>query len=92
MVAYTRHQVPADLRAEVESLLRFEDEAVDPLHGYVASAAERVLLSHELGTTAGRALPDGEASGEHCGLYQLLDLIRRCGMERCTWLSAQMAK
>ena len=41
---YARHKVPAALRAEVESLLRFDRESLDPIHGRVASAAAGALL------------------------------------------------
>lgn len=41
---YARRQVPAALRAEVESLLRFDAPASQSLGAYLASAAEEVLL------------------------------------------------
>jgi hypothetical protein len=74
---YARHQVPAALRAEVESLLRFDDESTDPLHGYVASAAERVVLLHDIDVAGSRARPPIDAGGRRCGPYRLLD--RRYG-------------
>ena len=40
---YARHQVPVALRGEVESLLCFDRDTADSLHGCVASAAEGVL-------------------------------------------------
>ena len=49
---YARHKVPAALRAEVESLLRFDSDTADSLHDHVAAAAQRVLLGNP-----GAALP-----------------------------------
>jgi eukaryotic-like serine/threonine-protein kinase len=40
---YARHQVSVALRGEVESLLCFDRDTADSLHGCVASAAEGVL-------------------------------------------------
>jgi hypothetical protein len=58
---YARHRVPAALRVEGESLLSFDDESSDPLHGFVASAVERFVL-----------LCDG-AAGAHPNIARLLD-------------------
>jgi len=41
---YTEHHVDAPLRAEVESLLRFDHRSADSLHNCVVSAAARALL------------------------------------------------
>ena len=41
---YAEHHVDAVLRAEVESLLRFDSQTAGSLHDYVATAAARVLL------------------------------------------------
>jgi len=41
---YAQHNVPATLRAEVESLLRFAGDTADSLHDHVAAAAQQVLL------------------------------------------------
>jgi hypothetical protein len=38
---YAQHQVPAAVRAEVESLLRFDGPAGPSLGAYLASAAEK---------------------------------------------------
>ena len=74
-----RHQVPAALRAEVDSLLRFDADTVDALHGSVASAAEGVVRSHDIGADR-RALPESDISGTRCGPYRLLSVIGRGGM------------
>jgi len=73
-----RHQVSAELRSEVESLLRFDGDAVDSLRGSVASAADRVL--HDMSVTGSRVLPLTDASGRRCGPYRLLNVIGRGGM------------
>jgi predicted Ser/Thr protein kinase/tetratricopeptide (TPR) repeat protein len=75
---YARHRVSPALRAEVESLLRFDHEAVDPLRGYVASAAN--LLLHDTGAAADRVSPDIEFAGRRCGPYRLRQIIGRGGM------------
>ena len=77
---FARHHVPAALRSEVESLLRFDAESVDAFHGYVASAAEQVLLLQDIVVAANRALPDIDATGWRCGPFRLLDVIGRGGM------------
>jgi serine/threonine protein kinase len=41
---YAEHHVDATLRADVESLLRFDHRTADSLHNYVVSAAARALL------------------------------------------------
>jgi eukaryotic-like serine/threonine-protein kinase len=57
---YARHQVPAAVRTEVESLLRFDRETVDSVHAWIAAAADRVLLGHPL------------VPGARLGPYELL--------------------
>jgi serine/threonine protein kinase/Tol biopolymer transport system component len=57
---YARHQVPAGVRTEVESLLRFDRETVDSFHGWITAAADRVLLGHPL------------VPGARLGPYELL--------------------
>src|SRR5437016_7661851 len=42
---YAQRQVPTAVRAEVESLLRFDGPATQPIGAYLASAAEEVLLA-----------------------------------------------
>src|SRR5437016_2838866 len=44
---YDQRKVPASLRAEVESLLRFDTTSGDALKEYVAAAAEHALLQSE---------------------------------------------
>ena len=41
---YAQHHTRPAVRAEVESLVRFDRETIDSIHGYVASAAESILL------------------------------------------------
>jgi eukaryotic-like serine/threonine-protein kinase len=57
---YARHQVPAAVCAEVESLLRFDRETVNSIHGWIAAAADSVLAGHPL------------ATGARLGPYELL--------------------
>jgi serine/threonine protein kinase len=65
---YARHRVPSAGRTEVESLLQFDRDTVDSLHGYVASAAERVLLSRHL------------APGDRLGRYEVMAAAGAGGM------------
>ena len=75
---YARQQVSAALRAEVESLLRFDSDVIDPLQSSVGSAAYHVL--HAVGIKTSGALPHSDASGRRCGPYRLLNIIGRGGM------------
>jgi hypothetical protein len=43
---YTQQGIPAALRAEVESLLRFDGETADDVHARVAGASVHVLRSN----------------------------------------------
>jgi serine/threonine-protein kinase len=45
---YARHQVPATVRTEVESLLGFDRGTVDVFHGWIAAAADRVVFGNSL--------------------------------------------
>lgn len=63
---FERHRVPPELRAEVESLLRF-DSPDEPLTDAVALAAESVLEAQ------------GPAEGVPCGPYLLVRLLGRGG-------------
>jgi hypothetical protein len=54
---YARHQVSQALRAEVESLVRFDAHDGDSLHEYVAAAAASVAPAH--------ALPPGARLGPY---------------------------
>ena len=40
---FHERRIPAGLRAEVEELLRFDSEGGDPIPGYVAASAQRLL-------------------------------------------------
>jgi hypothetical protein len=51
---YAWHHVSVALRAEVESLLRFDGETADSLHGPVAAAAQGVLLDSFRAAGVGR--------------------------------------
>jgi len=65
---YAHHQVPEALRAEVESLLRFDGDTADSLDGYVAAAAGRALLGNPLGP------------GARLGRYEILAPVGAGGM------------
>jgi eukaryotic-like serine/threonine-protein kinase len=65
---YARHQVPAAVRAEVESLLRFDRETVDSIHGYVAAAAQRLPQREPL------------VPGARLGPYEVLAAVGAGGM------------
>ena len=66
---YARHAVPTAIRAEVESLLRFDGSSVTSLTEYVAAAAGDALLS-------GDSLPP---AGQY-GSYRVMRLLGRGGM------------
>src|SRR3954452_8335441 len=62
-------QITADLRAEVESLLRFDSATADHLTNVVSGAAIEAL----------RRL-DGGPEGRHCGPYRLIRVLGSGGM------------
>jgi tetratricopeptide (TPR) repeat protein len=64
---FEQHHVPSDLRAEIESLLRFDASDAPVLH-LIASTAEDLLDSRE---TAAKEV--------RCGPYRLLRLLGRGG-------------
>ncbi len=64
---YVRHAVPSAVRAEVESLLRFDHGAVDSLRGYVEATAQS-LVAHPL------------ARGARLGPYEVLAPLGAGGM------------
>src|SRR5689334_5699186 len=64
---FEQHHVPADLRAEVESLLGF-DASDAPLMHLIAATAEELLDAHDIA-----------AEGIRCGPYRLLRLLGRGG-------------
>ena len=66
---YTSRQTPADVRAEVESLLRFDGTAESSLAGCVGAAAEGIL-------SRDNTVP----AGTRYGSYRLIRLLGRGGM------------
>src|ERR1700730_2759594 len=66
---FNHRQVPAHLREEVESLLRFDQPHKESLTGFVGSAATQFLSSDT-----------GPGEGGRCGPYQLVRLLGRGGM------------
>ena len=80
---YVRHGVPAALRAEVESLLRFDGETVDAVQGRVAAVAARILLDEQESLKAagrsGAAAPL-LANGAVFGPYRIVRPLGRGGM------------
>jgi serine/threonine-protein kinase len=71
---YAQRHVPAAIRAEVESLLRFDGLSGAGPSGYVAASAEQALMSGH--TDPGRAL----APGRHVGSFQVMSLLGSGGM------------
>jgi len=66
---YTRRQVSPETRAELESLLRFDETPVDPLSHVVGSAAQDFLRFNAPVSQNGR-----------CGPYRLVQLLGNGGM------------
>ena len=71
--------MPSALRGEVESLLHFDDDTVDPVRASVASAAEQILRSPGVGASV-NDVEDFERRDRRCGPYRLLHLIGHGGM------------
>jgi hypothetical protein len=65
---YAQRQVPAAVRAQVETLLRY-DTSSDAIGDCLAAAADETLL-HD----------DGMPEGSRCGPYRLTRVIGRGGM------------
>jgi serine/threonine protein kinase len=66
---FDRREVPPHLRAEVESLLRFDTPPTESLAGCVAATATQFLDSDT-----------GPGEGGRCGPYELVHLLGRGGM------------
>jgi serine/threonine-protein kinase len=90
---YTRHRVAAAMRDEVESLLKYDRETVDPIHGRMASAAARMLVPDRISTATSEDRPDDGGvlrsdTGEGRfpagtlldGRYRVISLLGRGGM------------
>jgi dipeptidyl aminopeptidase/acylaminoacyl peptidase len=73
---YEQRQVPLAIRAEVESLLRFDGLSGPGPSGYVAASAERALLSDHPEPDSGMAL----APGLHVGSFEVMALLGSGGM------------
>ena len=65
---FAEHQVPSNLRAEVESLLRFDTASIDVLTTPISAAARSFLD------------PDASPREVRCGPYQLVRLLGTGGM------------
>src|SRR5215203_4462358 len=73
---YAQRQVPAAIRAEVESLLRFDALSGPGPSGHVSAFAERALLTGSPDAGSGMAL----APGFHVGSFVVMSLLGRGGM------------
>lgn len=88
---YAEHHVEGPLRAEAESLLRFDGQTAGSLHNYVVAAAARVLLDQPQ-TAAGSldepAIPlvaapmsmNAPLTGRRLGVFEVQELIGTGGM------------
>jgi eukaryotic-like serine/threonine-protein kinase len=88
---YAEHHVEGALRAEVESLLRFDDQAGASLHNYVGAAAARVLLDQPEAAAGSRDEPaihlvapptsmNAPLTGRRLGVFEIQGLIGAGGM------------
>ena len=73
---YAQRQTPAAVRAEVESLLRFDRLSGAGPSGYVAVSAEGALLGEHSDPGTGMAL----APGVHVGSFEVTSLLGAGGM------------
>ena len=80
---YARQGVPAALRTEVESLLRFDGETAGAIRGRVAAAAH-VVLAHAVDQDLDQS--QLAAGGWQCGSYRLLSPLGQGGMG-VVWLA-----
>jgi len=76
---YAREQVPEALRAEVESLLEY-DEAGDSLQGYVASAQRSLLDETTSQTHASEIRPHTSSLPDLIGRFAVTKMLGRGGM------------
>src|SRR5262249_44468308 len=66
---YEEKHVPLPVRAEVASLLSFDDETTDDMEAVVESVAQEVSNAHQLAALDGM-----------CGPYRLIRLLGKGGM------------
>jgi hypothetical protein len=88
---YVRHRVPDAVRAEVESLIRFDGDTAGGLRGQVAAAADAVLAGRTALRESARPLDGAGAESELvegrfppgtllAGRYRVVSLVGRGGM------------
>jgi serine/threonine-protein kinase len=77
---YAQHDVPADVRADVESLLSLDDNAIDSFAGHVASAAIKALFDEAPATAPQPVRTVSTLQPAAIGRYQVGRLLGRGGM------------
>jgi serine/threonine protein kinase len=77
---YVQHRVPDDIRADVESLLTLDDNAIDSFAGHVASAAIKALFEDAPATGPQPARAVSTLQPGTIGRYQVARLLGRGGM------------
>jgi serine/threonine protein kinase len=85
---YVEHQIEAGLRAEVESLLRFDGRTADSLHDYVASAAAEAVRDRpsspvaleEIHGTSRAPSTAAPLTGRRVGVFEIQGLLGAGGM------------